>query len=110
MKNHGLILLGILASIPFSSIAAHVDLARDDAALIRHIKITDDVFAKVLGTCTSEKLVRGKGGKFRYTGECKIKASPTTDCSSYLVYATGSVDTNAWATVREIRLSLQCVA
>ena len=110
MKNHLLILLGILASIPLSGIAEPADFARDDAALIHHIKITDDVFAKVLGACTSERLVRGKGGKFRYTGECKIKPLPNTDCPSYLVNATGSVDSNDWATVREIRLSLQCVA
>jgi hypothetical protein len=110
MKTHHLSIIGLLASIPFAGVAGSPDLTHDDAALIRHIKTTDDVFVRVLGTCGSETLSRGKDGKFTYLGNCQIKPLPESDCQRYLVTATGTVDTKAWATVRDIRLSLQCSA
>ena len=111
MKAHHLFILGFLASVSFASAAGGTsDLTQDDAALIHHIKSTDDVFVRVLGACRSERVSRGEGGKFTYLGNCQIKPLPETDCQRYLVTATGTVDTKAWATVRDIRLTLQCSA
>ena len=109
MKAQHLLIAGLLASGPFASIAGSPDLTRDNAALIRHIKTTDDVFVRVLGACSSEILTRNKVG-FTYRANCQIKPLPETDCQRYLVVATGTVDTKAWATVRGVHLSLQCAA
>jgi len=90
--------------------AASPDLTKDDAALVRHINATDGVFTRVLGSCSEERLTRDKAGKFTYSGICRISPSPETDCQRYLVTATGTVDNASWATVRDIRLVLQCSA
>jgi hypothetical protein len=111
MKTHYLFIVAFLASVSFASEAGGTpDLTYDDAALIRHIKSTDDVFVRVLGACGSERVSRSKGGKFTYLGNCEIKPLPETDCQHYLVTAIGTIDTKAWATVRDIRLKLQCSA
>ena len=109
MRAHHLLFAGLLASCPFASTASSPDFTRNNAALIRHIKTTDDVFVRVLGACSSESLIRNKGS-FTYRGNCQIKPLPETDCQRYLVVATGTVDTKAWATVRNVQLSLQCAA
>ncbi|TAA25837.1 hypothetical protein [Pseudoxanthomonas winnipegensis] len=111
MKARQVFIAGLLACAAFSSAASGPDLTQDDAALIRHIKATNEVFAKVLGPCTADTLSRGKAGKFTYSGTCQINPLPdNSDCGSYKVTATGTVDTNTWATVRDLRLVLQCSA
>lgn len=111
MKARQVFIAGLLACAAFSSAASGPDLTQDDAALIRHIKATNEVFAKVLGPCTADTLSRGKAGKFTYSGTCQINPLPdNSDCGSYKVTATGTVDTKTWATVRDLRLALQCSA
>ena len=110
MRVPQILIASLLAFGPPAGKAATSDLTHDNAALIRHIKTTDDIFVKILGTCGSEKLSRGKGGKFTYQGNCQIKPLPETDCQRYLVLAIGTVDTKSWATIRDIHLTLQCSA
>jgi hypothetical protein len=111
MKASQVFIAGLLACVAFSSAASGTDLTQDDAALIGHIKATNEVFVKVLGPCTAETLSRGKASKFSYSGTCELNPLPdNSDCGSYKVTATGTVDTKTWATVRDLRLALQCSA
>lgn len=111
MKARQVFIAGLLACAAFSSAASGADLSQDDAALIHHIKATNEVFVKVLGPCTAETLSRGKTSKFTYSGTCELNPLPdNSDCGSYKVTATGTVDTKTWATVRDLRLALQCSA
>lgn len=111
MKARQVFIAGLLACAAFSSAASGTDLTQDDAALIRHIKATNAVFVKVLGPCTAETLSRGKASKFTYSGTCELNPLPdNSDCGSYKVTATGTVDTKTWATVRDLHLALQCSA
>jgi hypothetical protein len=105
--------LAIVLLAPMASgtaLAGATNLRSDDAALIRHIKTTDYIFSKVLGECSEERLTRGQGGQFTYSSTCEIAPLPETDCQSYKVTASGTVDNEQWATVRDIRLKLQCSA
>ena len=104
------LIVAAAAVVPSGTQAASVDLRRDDAALIHQIKATDYVFTKVLGKCSNERLTRRKGGRFVYTSTCKIAPAPEDDCQSYKVTAVGTVDSEAWATVRDVRLELECSA
>lgn len=111
MKASHVFLAGLLACVASASAASDPDLKHDDAALIRHIKATDPVFVKALGPCDAEALSRSQDGKFTYSGTCQIKPLPdNSDCGSYKITATGTVDTKTWATVRDLRLALQCSA
>ncbi|KOA97636.1 hypothetical protein AE921_16885 [Xanthomonas arboricola] len=102
------VFLALVVAAPV--VAAGADLSRNDAALIAHIKRTDPVFSRLLGPCTSEQLQRIKGSKFTYRALCGIRPRPEDDCQTYSVVASGTVDNPAWATVRNVRLSLQCSA
>ncbi len=111
MKARQVFIAGLLACAAFSSAASGADLTQDDAALIHHIKATNEVFVKVLGPCTAETLSRGETSKFSYSGTCELNPLPdNSDCGSYKVTATGTVDIRNWATVRELHLVLQCSA
>ena len=111
MKISSIVVVGFIATALAPALAhASPDLTRDNAALIQHIKATDPIFTKVLGLCASERIVRGKGRKFTYSGNCRIPAYEETDCQRYLVTAIGTVDIPTEATVRDIRLVLQCSA
>lgn len=110
MRIHQVPVAALLGFASFVNSAPIADLTRDDAALIRHIKTTDHIFAKVLGSCGSERLTCGKSGNFTYHGNCQIRSRPEDDCQRYLVTARGTVDTKSWATIREMRLTLQCTA
>ncbi|MFN3311764.1 MAG: hypothetical protein ACK40R_08700 [Thermomonas sp.] len=100
--------LALVVSAPV--VAAAPDLSRSNAALIAHIKRMDPVFSRLLGPCTGEQLQRGKGSTFTYRAVCGIKPRPEDDCQAYSVVASGTVDNAGWATLRNIRLSLQCSA
>ena len=84
--------------------------AADHPVLIEHIKTTDAVFSRLLGACHAEHINRSKHRSFTYLGTCQIEPLPQTDCQSYRVTASGTIDNRAWATVRDIRLSLECTA
>jgi hypothetical protein len=91
--------------------AAEPNLAVDDAALIAHIKNTDYIFTTALGHCGNEKVTRGGPSdpkRFEYVAFCSARAAQESDCSGYIVKATGTVDSPTWATVRDFRLELQC--
>ena len=107
------ILVLSFAGSAFSALAAgpSSSLVTNDALLIKHIRETDEVFSRVLSTCEREQLHRsesGVGGKFTYTGTCLIRSDDRGDCPSYKVVASGTVDTEQWATVRSVFLELQC--
>jgi len=102
--------IGTLAVAAPADAPADADLSKDNAALIRHIKATDPIFSNTLDTCSSEQIVRGKSGAFKYSAECHIRPPIEGDCHFYSVIASGTVDTKAWATVRDIRLRLKCSA
>jgi hypothetical protein len=110
MKIRSLAIANLLIFSSLANAGSTLDLTRDNEALILHIKATDDVFVKLLGSCSSERLTRAKGGNFTYFGNCQIKPLPETDCQRYFVTAIGTVDNKTWVTVRDIRLSLQCAA
>jgi hypothetical protein len=84
---------------------------KSDTALIQHIKRTDHVFQAVLSGCRDERVTRGNTGRkttFSYQAQCDIKPRPESDCRSYAVDASGTFDGPEWATVREVKLTLQC--
>ena len=110
MKISSFVAIGFATAVAPGLGYASPDLTKDNAALIQHIKTTDLLFTKILGSCTSEHIVRGKGKTFTYTGNCRIPAYQETDCQRYLVTATGTVDIPTEATVRDVRLVLQCSA
>jgi hypothetical protein len=103
----------LLACTGLASAHPHKIPDMSDSALIKHIKSSDFVFRSVLDNCSKErvsrKIVSGKR-TFQYRADCEIKPKPETDCQSYRVEATGTVDTPEWATVRAIRLKLECSA
>ena len=91
--------------------AVEPDLRFDDSALVKHIKATDHIFETALGVCNSEHLSRSirHGAKlFKFTAFCEIRPLPKDDCPSYKVTANGTVDAPGWATVRDMRLELEC--
>ena len=93
------------------SLAENTNLRKNDAALIAHIKKTDHIFTSALGKCNSEKIHRKISSdekSFEYIGVCVAKVAQGGDCPEYKVKATGTVDTDSWATLREIKLELQC--
>ena len=92
---------------PSVLMADDINLGNDDDALLNHIKRTDYVFTTALGQCESEQTIRD-GNNFVYTGFCKAKAAKESDCPGYKVTAKGTVDTESWATVRDIKLELKC--
>jgi hypothetical protein len=97
--------------LPSNAISSPPDLRADEAALIQHIKATDFVFHSLLGTCRNESLQRSINHgvpHFVYKATCAINPRPGEDCQFYQVAASGTVDTSAWATVRDIRLKLLC--
>jgi hypothetical protein len=99
----------LLGSAP--AVAALANLGSDDGALIKHIKATDHIMKTSLGACHSERLsrsTRNDAKVFRFTASCQIRPLPKDDCPSYKVTATGTVDTPSWATVRDMRLELEC--
>lgn len=92
---------------------AHADLLDDDEALIGHILRTDHVLSRVVANCRAESLRRvGRDGtmSFTYSAVCDRRPAPEDDCPSYRVTAIGTVDRADWATVRDLRMELQCVA
>ena len=93
--------------------AAHADLLDDDEALIGHILRTDHVLSRVVANCRAKSLRReGRDGttSFTYSAVCDRRPGPEDDCPSYRVTAIGTIDRADWATVRDLRLELQCVA
>ena len=86
-------------------------LLTNDSALMQHVKRTDHVFQSLLDDCRRERLTRGNTGRkatFTYQANCDIRPRPEDDCRSYEVEASGTVDGPEWATVRQIKLTLQC--
>ncbi len=97
--------------IPSLASAENGNLFKNDASLISHVKKTDYIFTTALGKCNSEKLLRNIGNnkkQFKYIAICAAKAAKESDCPEYKVKAIGTIDTNSWATIREIKLVLQC--
>ena len=88
-------------------VAEEINFHKNNETLVSHIKRTDYVFTTALGKCKSEQVIRD-GNNFEYTAVCKAKAARESDCPEYKVNAKGTVDTESWATVREIKLELQC--
>ncbi len=87
------------------------DLITNDTKLIEHIKRTDHILSGSLGTCSDETLQRithGVERHFKYFAHCAIKPIPEDDCPEYVVQAEGTVDSPSWATIRELKLELQC--
>lgn len=101
-----IIIVCVLLS-PGLLVAEEINLHKDNEALINHIERTDYVLTTALGHCDSEQIIRD-GNNFEYTAVCKAKAASESDCPEYKVNAKGTVDTETWATVREIKLELQC--
>jgi len=98
------------ASLAFAQGGKETPL-KSNAALIEHIKRTDRVFQSVLNACREERVTRGNVGRkvtFTYQARCEIKPRPEDDCRSYAVEASGTFDGPEWATVRELKLWLQC--
>lgn len=92
---------------PCTLMADEVNFHNDDAALISHIKHTDYIFTTALSQCESEQIVRD-GNNFEFTAVCRARAAIESDCPEYKIDAKGTVDTDSWATVRKIKLELQC--
>lgn len=91
--------------------AADFSLATNDESLIAHIKKTDYVFRTALGQCDQEKIERNLSGdtkRFRYTAHCAAVAADESDCPGYKVTATGTIDSDSWATLRSTTLELEC--
>ena len=110
MKMH-LSTLMLLAAIQFAAYAASPSVAMDDGVLIAHIKKTDYVFTTALSDCSKEKIERNVSGDnklFKYTAYCSAKAADESDCPVYIVVALGTIDTENWATLRSIKLELEC--
>lgn len=100
-----------ICGLALSSSALALDVSKNDAELIQHIKKHDFVFNAVLGKCHNEQLHRSNKKDlkfFNFKAICEIKPLPETDCQSYRVTASGTVDTPEWATVRNMQLELQC--
>jgi len=100
-----------LGASPVFAQAERTPPLKGDAALIQHIKRTDHVFQAVLTGCREERVTRGSAGRkitFSYRAQCDIKPRPEDDCRSYAVDASGTFDGPEWATVREMKLTLQC--
>ena len=92
-------------------LAESENLTTDDAKLIEHIKRTDHILSTSLGKCSAETLHRSTRNTefhFKYSAHCAIKPAPEDDCPEYLVQAMGTVDSPSWATIRELKLELQC--
>ena len=103
--------LVLIALMQVSARAASPSAVADDRALINHIKKTDYVFTTALGTCSQEKIERDVSGNkkhFTYTAYCSAKAAQESDCPGYKVVASGTIDTEQWATLRSIKLELEC--
>jgi len=112
---------GLCAVVLFAAsrtLGAQTDSASfmvNDSALVRHIRTTDPVFKNVIESCSEQKLTRRVASgrhSFVYEANCRIRKAPSeaSDCSRYAIVASGTVDDAAWATVRSLRLELQCSA
>lgn len=103
--------LGALAST--ATAASEPDLGKDNSALLQHVKANDYVFRAVLDQCKGESIHRSNRNGlhyFTYSATCSIRSHAEDDCQFYRVTAKGTVDTSQSATVRDIRLQLQCSA
>jgi hypothetical protein len=104
-------LASILVIVPAIAAGAAPSLLLDDAALIAHIKKNDYIFATALGVCSEEKILRTTAGRersFEFTALCAARAAKESECPDYRLRATGTVDSESWATVRSMTLTLQC--
>jgi hypothetical protein len=90
--------------------AARADLYDSDPDLIAHILSTDHVFSRVLSRCRSERIERDTRDGLAWFSYSAICSAPPAedDCASYQVNADGTIDRFDLATVRDLRMVLQC--
>ena len=105
--------LSILALFPVPTMSEEDGFFSDDKGLIRSVMPHDWSFYRLMGPCKNLHLERtpyaGHPG-FGIQGECPIKnlTDGDSECPSYLLVASGTVDTPKTATIRKINLTLKC--
>lgn len=101
---------GPFGALPLDDVAtvesAAATLATDEG-LIGFLEANDGVLTH-FGRCIDQQVERRGDRSFTYRATCERYEGAASDCPTYSVIAIGTLDSETWATLRQISLSLEC--